>query len=69
MKQLSDGSKVPSRMYYYVLDWNDSNSFKYLMNIIGKNKLHECNKKEFKKLFEIATKSDLNKYLPNKLKK
>lgn len=61
MKELADGHKVTSRSYYYLLDWNDNNNFKYLQNIIGKQRLCDCTKKEYKKLFEKATKFDLNK--------
>ncbi len=61
MKELADGHKVSSRSYYFLLDWNDSNNFKYLMNVIRRNKLHQCNKQEYIKLFQFATKDELRK--------
>jgi hypothetical protein len=61
MKELADGHKVSSRSYYFLLDWNDKNNFKYLINVIGKNKLKDCTLKEYKRLFEFATKYELKK--------
>ncbi|MCK5614703.1 hypothetical protein KAR91_73255 [Candidatus Pacearchaeota archaeon] len=61
MKELADGHKVSSRSYYFLLDWNDKNNFKFLMKVIGKNKLKDCNKQEYIKLFKMATKDELSK--------
>ena len=61
MKELADGHKVSDRSYYFLLDWNDKNNFKYLMNVIGKSKLNDCTRKEYKKLFEFASKHELKK--------
>ena len=61
MKELYDGHKVSSRSYYFLLDWNDSNNFKYIRNIVGVNSLNGCTRKQYKKLFAFATKFELNK--------
>ena len=61
MKELADGHKVSSRSYYFLLDWNEANRWTYLRNIIGRDKLCSCTRKQYKKLFAFATKFELNK--------
>lgn len=61
MKELADGHKVSSMSYYFLLDWNEANNRKYMRNIIRKDRLHDCSRKEYKKLFEFATKHELKK--------
>lgn len=61
MKTLDDGHQVTDRSYYFLLDWNDKNNFSYLHGCIKKEKLHLCNKAEYKKLFKYATKKELEK--------
>lgn len=60
MKELVDGTKVNSRTYYYLLDYNDRTNWKYIIENFGKYKLNELNKHEYKELFKKATKDDLN---------
>lgn len=59
MKELNDGTLVTSRSYYFLLDWNDSNNFRYIVNVIGKPKLHLLNFNEYKNMFEFAAKHEL----------
>lgn len=60
-KELSDGRKVPSRLYYLLLDWNESNSWVYMAEQFGKKRLMELNFKEFLQLFRYATEDELQK--------
>lgn len=59
MKQLSDNTFVPSRMYYYLLDWNEENCKKYITHQFSKDKLCDLNKKEFYDLFTHAISIDI----------
>lgn len=58
MKELSDGTQITARMYYYLLDFNEWNEWKYLRDNFGKKRLHDLNKTEFLMLFKYATESD-----------
>lgn len=60
MKTLICGSKVSARSYYYLLDWNDSNKWKYLSETFNKKQLSFLTREEYKKLFEHATTTELN---------
>jgi len=62
MKELSDGTQVVARMYYYLLDFNDLTSWDYIRNTLHKNALKELNKAEFIQLFQLATTVDLKRY-------
>lgn len=59
MKVLVDGTKVVSRMYYYLLDFNDITGRDYIRNTLRKNALTELNKEEFVKLFKHASSVDV----------
>lgn len=59
MKTLADGTTVMARTYYYLLDFNDLDKWKTLFSEFGKKKLHDLTKSEYIRLFEIATKKDL----------
>ena len=59
MKVLADGTKVVSRMYYYLLDFNDLTNWDYMRNTLRKNALKELNKEEFIKLFKHANSVDV----------
>jgi len=59
MKELADGSTVPARMYYYILDFNDRTSWEYMWTHFGQKKLMNLNRSEFFELFEHATTVDL----------
>lgn len=58
MKELFDGSEVPARMYYYILDLNDCDNFKSLYEMFDKKRLYDLTRDEFVQLFNHATKVD-----------
>jgi len=59
MKELSDGTQVTSRSYYFLLDFNDRDGWKTLVDNFDVRRLHDLNKEQYIKLFEIATKAEL----------
>ena len=59
MKELKDGTQVSARSYYYLLDFNDRDSWKTLVGEFGVNKLHDLNIEQYIKLFELATEAEL----------
>jgi len=59
MKELSDGTQVSSRSYYYLLDFNDRDSWKTLMEEFGVRRLHDLNIEQYIRLFEIASEKEL----------
>ncbi len=59
MKSLIDGTAVSSRIYYYLLDFNDATDFEFIKVNFNKEKLNQLNIQEFKQLFEHAMRSDL----------
>jgi len=62
MKELADGNEVPSRVYYYLLDWNEINQWEYIFRSFKKERLCDLNLNEFKQLFLYASSEDY-KYL------
>ncbi len=62
MKDLADNTKVPSRIYYYLLDWNEQDNKQTIFNQFDKLRLCDLNLDEFKLLFDYAIKCDI-KYL------
>ena len=61
MKTLYDGTEVSARGYYYLLDWNEVDEYKFIVSNFSKSRLKDLNKEEYVILFEAATLSDLNK--------
>ena len=55
MKQLNDGTQVSARSYYYLLDFNDRDGWKTITHEFNTGKLHELNKTQYIRLFDIAT--------------
>ena len=62
MKELSDGTQVVARMYYYLLDFNEMTNWRYIREALHKNALNELNKAEFLQLFQHATSVDFEFY-------
>lgn len=60
MKTLSDGTEVSSRSYYYLLDWNEVNEWRFMADTFKKAKLNELTFSEYKILFSHATKNEFN---------
>jgi DNA phosphorothioation-dependent restriction protein DptG len=54
MKSLENGYQVTSRSYYYLLDWNEANSWRYMADNFGKEELKELTKEEYIQLFKHA---------------
>jgi hypothetical protein len=59
MKTLSDGTEVSPRSYYYLLDFNDRDEWKYMTGVFNKMKLSDLTIDEYKKIFEYATSLEL----------
>ena len=60
MKTLADGTNVPGRMYYYLLDWNDRNGCgAHMRHVFCKERLNDLNKAEFTRLFAYAVATDI----------
>ena len=59
MKTLFDGFEVPSRTYYYLLDWNEANDWKYIAEHFNKEKLKDLTRAEYNQLFLFASRSEL----------
>lgn len=59
MKTLKDGTRVSSRTYYYLLDFNDDyENGRVMKELFNKDRLCDLTIDEYKKLFEIASKVD-----------
>lgn len=62
MKQLIDHTSVPSRCYYYLLDWKETHDDMFgvwlTKNEIKTFKLSELNHEQFWDLFKFATHYD-----------
>ena len=59
MKELSDGTQVTARSYYFLLDFNDRDGWKTLVDNFNVRRLHDLNKEQYIRLFELATKAEL----------
>lgn len=59
MKELSDGTQVTARSYYFLLDFNDRDGWKTLVDNFNVRRLHDLNKEQYIRLFEIATQAEL----------
>jgi hypothetical protein len=60
MKELIDGTKVPSRTYYYLLEWNEFDGKQFIVTQFSKQRLCELNRVEYKRLLNKATTYDCN---------
>jgi len=61
VKQLIDGSQVPARLFYYLLDFKDLDTDFFFQKTFFKQQLCTANKEEFYQYFEYATKKDLER--------
>ena len=59
MKTLSSGSRVPSRLYYYLLDFNDENR-EFMFDLFHVTRLYDLTKDQFYELFQYASGTDFN---------
>lgn len=60
MKTLADGTEVSARSYYYLLDWNEVNEWKFMVSEFNKHKLKDLTMAEYKRLFGEATTSEMS---------
>jgi len=60
MKELADGTKVPSRTYYYLLEWNEFDNKECIVREFAKQRLCDLNRAEYKRLLNKGTTYDLN---------
>lgn len=65
MKTLIDGNEVPARIYYYLLDFNESDKWETLRLSFGVNQLYQLNIYQFTELFKYASAKDFNKLYVN----
>jgi len=63
MKTAIDGCEVYSRVYYYLLDFNEYDNWKYISEKFNKEKLRDLTGEEIRQLFEYATQKDLENNL------
>ena len=59
MKTLIDDTEVIDSTYYYLLDFNERDNWKTIYKICEKHRLCDLEISEYVKLFEEATKKDL----------
>jgi hypothetical protein len=59
MKIIKDGTMVSSRSFYFLLDFNDREGWKTMMQEFGIKKLSELDIKQYIRLFELATQTEL----------
>jgi hypothetical protein len=61
MKSLLDDALVPSRCYYYLLDFNERTNKKFILEVApeSKGRLSLIEEEEFWKLFKIATEFEI----------
>ena len=61
MKNLLDDEIVPSRAYYYLLDFNERTNRKFILEVAPESMGRLCllEKDEFWKLFQIATEFEI----------
>lgn len=60
MKTLKSGIKIPDRLYYYLLDFNDETAKQYIWDEFRKESLHELTMDEIISLTNHAMLTDLN---------
>jgi hypothetical protein len=60
MKLTADGKEISSRIWYYLLDWNELDEWRSMKLIYKKDKLRDLTKAQIVELFEIATQFDHN---------
>jgi len=61
MKKTLDDKEVPSRCYYYLLDWNERDEWKTINEMFEVQRLCLLEEKQFWELFKVATEKDMQK--------
>ncbi len=57
-KPTIDDKTVPARIYYYLLDWNEQDQRKTILDMFDLTRLCDCTKDQIMTLFDTATKED-----------
>jgi hypothetical protein len=58
MKKLIDNQNVSSRVFNYLLDFNEKDEWRTIEKMFNESSLKRLNKQQFLELFEAATKID-----------
>lgn len=61
MKQSKDEKDINSRIWYYLLSWNDEDNWHTIYKMFETMKLSELTEEQIIRLFDIATHSEYNK--------
>lgn len=56
--EIAEEKQVPARGYYYLLDWNEQDGWKYIQRVFNKTRLCDLTLHEYKMLFNHATQED-----------
>ena len=59
MKELADGTQVSSRSFYYLLDYNDRNDRRPMIDLWGVERLKDLNIQQYTYLFKHVTNQEL----------
>lgn len=59
MKITSDNKEIPSRIWYYLLDWNENDKWNTIQLLYNKNKLKDLTKSQILNLLYVAAKIDI----------
>lgn len=62
MYNSADGHAVPSRIWYYLLSFNEQDNWTFMLEEFNKNKLRDLTYSEFKTLFNFAVEVDKLKF-------
>lgn len=58
-KKSIDNIDVPDRVWYYLLDWNETNNWGTMFNMFEKRSLKECTMKQIIILFDVASRQEV----------
>lgn len=60
-KKTLDDKEVPDRVWYYLLDWNERDSWETIWSRFGLKRLCDCTKEQVMSLFCTASQNDITK--------
>lgn len=66
MKTLDDGTMLPARIWYYLLDYIDKDKTEHIFKPYNTYALHKLTKDQMLELLDAAVKCDTNLILSNK---
>jgi hypothetical protein len=62
MKQTSDGREVPSRIYYFLLEFNERDERTILNEVFKVDRLKDLDYDSFWELFKLASEKELTTF-------